>query len=73
MKVIIKSPWYFKVLNVLGCLLMLFGILEMYYKFLPADVWKYTPIACIIGGVIGIIPHHFVSLWEILKYRPKSD
>ena len=73
MKVIIRIPWYFRLLNAIGCLLMLFGILEMYFRFLPEDAWRYTPIVCIVVGVFLIIPQHFLSLLEILKYRPRND
>ena len=73
MKVNVRIPWYFRAMNVLGCILMLFGILEMYMKFLPESAWRYTPMVCIVAGVLLIIPQHFVGLAEILKYRPKND
>ncbi len=73
MKVIIKTPWYFKLMTVIGCLLMLFGIVEVYCKFLPETAWRYIPLTCIILGVFLIIPQHFIALMEILKYRPKND
>lgn len=73
MKVIFNIPWYYKLLTTIGCILMMAGILELYLKFLPNSLWKYTPFACIVLGVFMIIPQHFLSLMEILKYRPKND
>lgn len=73
MKVIIKVPLYIRILNIIGCLLMLFGLVEVYSHFLPETVWRYTPIVCIVVGVILIIPQHFIALMEILKYRPRND
>ncbi len=73
MKVIIRLPWYVKALNILGCILMLTGLLELYFRFMPDSWWRYTAFTCIILGVILIIPQHFLSLMEILKYRPRND
>jgi hypothetical protein len=73
MKVIVKIPWYYRLMTVIGCILMLLGILELYLKFLPESVWKYTPFVCIVLGVFLITPQHFLALMEILKYRPKND
>lgn len=73
MKVHFNIPWYYNLLTVVGCCLMIFGLAELYMKFLPEDVWRYTPLVCIVLGVFFIIPQHFLSLMEILKYRPKND
>lgn len=73
MKVIIKVPLFFRILNIIGCFLMLFGLVELYSHFLPDTIWRPLPLVCIVVGVILIIPQHFVALMEILKYRPKND
>lgn len=73
MKIVFRIPKFFIFLTFVGCFLMTFGLLEVYFKFLPEYVWKYTPLVCIVLGLFLIIPHHFLALIEILKYRPKND
>ena len=73
MKVHFNIPWYYKLLTIIGCCMMSLGLAELYLRFLPDSVWKFTPFVCILVGVFLIIPQHFMALMEILKYRPKND
>ena len=68
----LKAPWPLLALDVLGCVMMLVGIIEHFAWFpLVRDAWRgpYVQPALPIGGLLLIMPYQFIILLEALKRR----
>ncbi len=68
----LKAPWPLLVLDIIGSLMMLVGIIEHFAWFpLLPEAWHfpYFQPVLLIGGLVLIMPYQFVILLEAMKRR----